>query len=114
MKAAVLRGGVGTLALLGVMVHARGAGPQLLSPGPLSKAHASIEGDQHCNECHSSGKRVDQGACLKCHSDLGARIAAGKGLHGLQYKGKPCEGCHIEHLGAPALLSVPGVEATKT
>jgi hypothetical protein len=78
---------------------ARVASAQLLSPGPLSRAHASIEGDAHCNDCHSSGKRVDQGACLRCHSDLGARIAAGAGLHGLQYKGKPCEGCHVEHLG---------------
>ena len=63
----------------------RPASAQFLSPGPLSAAHASLEGDTHCSDCHSSGKRVDQGACLKCHGDIGARIAAGKGLHGLQY-----------------------------
>lgn len=89
------------------------AGAQLLSPGPLSKAHASLEGDQHCNDCHSSGKRVDQGACLKCHGDLGARIAAGRGLHGLQYKGQACETCHAEHLGGGAPLHWPGGDPSK-
>jgi hypothetical protein len=82
---------------------------QLLSPGPLSKAHSSLEGDAHCSDCHSSGKRVDSGACLKCHTDLGARINAGQGLHGLQYKGRPCEGCHVEHLGvAASMIRWPG------
>jgi len=104
---------VGIVTLLLTIVHSPVARSQLLSPGPLSKAHASIEGDQHCNECHSSGKRVDQGGCLKCHNDLGARIAAGKGLHGLQYKGKACDGCHIEHLGAPALMRWPGGDLSK-
>jgi len=87
------------LAILLMSALARVAGAQLLSPGALSRAHASIEGDAHCGDCHSSGKRVDQGACLKCHGDLGARIAAGQGLHGLQYKNQPCEKCHVEHLG---------------
>jgi hypothetical protein len=87
------------LLALAIALLARAAWAQLLSPGPLSRAHASLEGDAHCGDCHSSGKRVDQGACLKCHGDLGARIAAGQGLHGLQYRGQPCEKCHIEHLG---------------
>ncbi len=78
----------------------RAAHAQLLSPGPLSKAHHSLEGDTHCSDCHSSGKQVSQSACLKCHSDLGGRINAGQGLHGRQYKGQPCQGCHVEHLGA--------------
>jgi len=95
------------------LLSVRVAHAQLLSPGPLSKAHASIEGDQHCNECHSSGKRVDQGGCLKCHGDLGARIGAGQGLHGRQYKGQPCEKCHAEHLGAGALMRWPGGDPSK-
>jgi hypothetical protein len=87
------------VALLVLVVLARTARAQLLSPGPLSKAHSSLEGDAHCGDCHSSGKRVDAGLCLKCHADLGARIAAGQGLHGLKYKGQACQGCHVEHLG---------------
>ncbi|MDP9149058.1 MAG: hypothetical protein M3O36_03830 [Myxococcota bacterium] len=113
MRALTMRVVLGAVALFVVAMHVRVAGAQLLSPGPLSTPHASIEGDRHCGECHSSGKRVDQGACLKCHDDLGARIAAGKGLHGLQYKGKACEGCHVEHLGAAALMRWPGGDQTK-
>lgn len=113
MKGALLRVVTFAIAFALVMAHARLASPQLLSPGPLSKAHAAIEGDRHCVDCHSSGKRVDQGGCLKCHDDLGARISAGKGLHGLSYKGKACEGCHVEHLGAPALMRWPGGDPNK-
>jgi hypothetical protein len=113
MRSARLRWVVGLATLLVVLVHARMASPQILSPGPLSKAHASVEGDQHCNECHSSGKRVSVDGCLRCHNDLGARISAGKGLHGLQYKGKPCESCHVEHLGAAALMRWPGGDPSK-
>jgi hypothetical protein len=96
-----------------VLTLARNGQTQLLSPGPLSKPHASLEGDQHCNDCHSSGKRVEQAACLKCHGDLGARIAAGQGLHGLQYKGKACESCHAEHLGGASTTRWPGGDAAK-
>lgn len=61
------------------------------SPGPLSKAHAGAEGDDRCNDCHASGKRIDTASCVnKCHLDLGARISAGQGLHGREYKGKAC------------------------
>jgi hypothetical protein len=113
MTTAHLRATFAVLLALVVVTLARIASSQLLSPGPLSKSHASLEGDQHCNDCHSSGKRVDQGACLKCHGDIGARIAAGQGLHGLQYKGKACETCHAEHLGGGAPVRWPGGDPTK-
>jgi hypothetical protein len=99
MNTARLARALCALVALLVLALARVAVAQLLSPGPLSRAHSSLEGDANCGACHSSGKRVDQGACLKCHADLGARIAAGQGLHGLEYRGQPCEKCHIEHLG---------------
>jgi hypothetical protein len=88
------------LAFFMVLGLERAAHAQLLSPGPLSKAHHSLEGDSHCNDCHSSGKRVDQNACLKCHSDLATRMNAGQGLHGRNYRGQGCQTCHIEHLGS--------------
>lgn len=93
---------VAFFAALSLVLFAGAAHAQLLSPGPLSRGHAGLEGDQHCSDCHSSGKRVDTGACLKCHQDIGARISAGQGLHGREFKGKPCEGCHVEHLGKEA------------
>ena len=84
----------------GIGFFSTAARAQLLSPGPLSQAHSSLEGDEHCSDCHSAGKRVGSDLCTnKCHSDLGARIAAGAGLHGREYKGQPCEKCHGEHHG---------------
>ena len=101
------------LVALAVMAYVGLARAQLLSPGPLSKGHSSLEGDDHCSACHSSGKRVDQSGCLKCHGDLGARIAAGKGLHGLQYGAKACESCHAEHLGGGTSIHWPGGDPSK-
>lgn len=88
-------------AFLALVFFERVAFAQLLSPGPLSKGHAGLEGDKHCNDCHSTGKRVDQNACLKCHTEL--RVPAGQGLHGRNYKGQACEGCHVEHLGSASI-----------
>ena len=114
MRAAFVRVLVSVVVGLLVMAQARFAHAQLLSPGPLSKAHASLEGDQHCDDCHSSGRRVDQGDCMKCHGDIGASITAGRGLHGRQYKGKPCEGCHVEHLGvSKGIVRWPGGDPSK-
>jgi Cytochrome c7 and related cytochrome c len=87
-----------------VLLSATRAHAQFLSPGALSKAHATVDGDDKCNECHASGKRIDTAGCLKCHNDIGARIAAGAGLHGNEYKGKACESCHGEHMGAGARI----------
>jgi hypothetical protein len=75
------------------------AAAQLLSPGPLTRAHHALEGDARCLDCHSSGKRVDDGLCLKCHQDVDAARRAGKGLHGKSYRDKRCGECHLEHRG---------------
>ncbi|HZU84227.1 MAG TPA: cytochrome c3 family protein [Polyangiaceae bacterium] len=106
-SAALARVALALLALVALTL-ARPARAQLLSPGPLSRSHATLEGDTHCGDCHTSGKRVDQGLCLKCHADLGARVAAGQGLHGLQFKGSPCESCHVEHVGGGVPTRWPG------
>ncbi len=74
-----------------------GAGAQL-SPGPMSRPHADLEGVQNCTHCHSSGRAVDPQKCLACHSALGERVAAGRGLHARPDHGK-CETCHVEHHG---------------
>ncbi|MCA9577586.1 MAG: hypothetical protein KC668_19250 [Myxococcales bacterium] len=78
---------------------------QLLSPGRLARAHAELEGDENCIRCHASGRQVPQQRCLSCHDDLGARIRAGRGLHGTTYRGQACAGrCHVEHRGVGAHL----------
>ena len=86
---------------------------QLLSPGPLSKGHSSLEGDDHCSACHSSGKRVDQSGCLKCHGDFRSPDRRREGLHGLQYSAKACESCHAEHLGGGTSIHWPGGDPSK-
>jgi hypothetical protein len=108
-----LRTLLAALAAALLVLAASPAGAQLLSPGPLAQPHASVEGDDKCGKCHSSGKRVDKELCLKCHGDVGKRIAEGKGLHGREYKDQPCEKCHADHLGAQALLRWPNGDPKK-
>lgn len=100
----LLRVTLALLMLLPAVVHA-----QLLNPGPLHKTHSDMNNDDSCSDCHSSGKRVGKELCLNCHKDLGTRIAQKKGLHGLQYRSKTCETCHIEHIGKNSrLIRWPG------
>lgn len=90
--------------VLVLLLVAHVAHAQLLSPGPLAAAHGNIDSDDDCSKCHESGKQVVARLCLGCHKDLGAEIAGNRGLHGQAYKGKPCEDCHVEHLGRSAKL----------
>ncbi len=87
------------LIIIAIVSAAAPARAQLLSPGPLSQAHADLDTDDDCGKCHSSGKQVDADACLSCHKELNAKVSANRGLHGRAYKGKPCEECHVEHNG---------------
>lgn len=82
----------------------RPTGAQFLSPGKLASGHADIDGDANCSECHSTGKRLDNNACLGCHDDLAGRIRRQAGLHGREYRGQECGRCHVEHLGRDARL----------
>jgi hypothetical protein len=74
-----------------------------ISPGPLSVAHAKLEGASRCLTCHKTGEGVDPGLCLDCHRALGARISTDKGLHtGPEFQ--RCERCHPEHNGVAFVL----------
>ncbi|TAM44077.1 MAG: hypothetical protein EPN53_17190, partial [Acidobacteria bacterium] len=72
----------------------------LVSPGPLSKAHAKLEGIENCQKCHEPGRKVTAERCLACHKPIAERIAAKKGVH-RDVKGD-CVSCHIEHAGRDA------------
>ena len=69
----------------------------LLSPGPLIKAHASVEGK--CTECHEAGRKVTASRCLVCHQPVATRIRARKGVHRAVTE---CASCHPDHVGAGA------------
>lgn len=70
-----------------------------ISPGPLSRAHAKLEGSSRCLDCHDPSEGVAAGKCLACHEPLQKRIAAGKGLHA-RGEYRDCRRCHVEHQGA--------------
>jgi hypothetical protein len=73
---------------------------RLVAPGPLAKAHASLEGVANCQKCHESGKGISADRCLTCHKTVADRMAAKRGVHGNLTKG--CVSCHPEHAGVDA------------
>lgn len=80
----------------------RPGGGSILSPGKLSKAHASLEGEAHCADCHVANAGLDDKLCLACHETLKKRIDQGTGFHaGVK---TACDTCHAEHLGLEARL----------
>ena len=75
---------------------------RLISPGPLARAHANLEGADKCVRCHEQGKRVSPARCLACHDPIAQRIAKKKGVH--RNAGGDCVACHVEHAGRDAEL----------
>jgi len=72
---------------------------QLLSPGRLARAHASVEGLRNCTSCHELGRSgVSAERCLDCHEPVRQRIASGRGYHAT-VPPDDCASCHQEHLG---------------
>ncbi len=69
----------------------------LVSPGPLSAAHAKLDGLKNCEKCHEKGNQVSADRCLACHRDVASRIARKKGVH--RDVKDECAACHAEHAG---------------
>jgi hypothetical protein len=98
------------LALATALAAASGAGAQI-SPGPLSTAHAALEGNRACLTCHRAESGVEAALCLECHRALADRIAAGRGPHA-EPESARCERCHSEHNGREfALVRFPDGES---
>jgi hypothetical protein len=88
---------VAAAALLGALVAGE-AGAQI-SPGPLSSAHAELEGMTNCLKCHGiGGENVVDDRCLSCHEPIRWLREEGRGLHALE-GAKECRTCHREHGG---------------
>jgi hypothetical protein len=86
--------------LLAGALHAETAIERLVSPGPLSPAHAHLE--TRCNACHVSFRREGQPAqCLTCHRGIARDRATHTRFHGLltQARTAACRQCHVEHQG---------------
>lgn len=86
---------------LSAVAHAGQFGT-LVSPGPLSKAHASLAGAADCVQCHEAGRRVSAPRCLSCHKPVAERIAKKTGVH--RAVTGVCDTCHVEHAGADGEL----------
>jgi hypothetical protein len=73
-----------------------------ISPGQVSKAHASISGVTQCASCHKFGSGGGL-KCLECHTEINQRLAANQGFHAAVVKrdstNKDCVRCHSEHNG---------------
>jgi len=75
-----------------------------VSPGPLSRAHAALDGQ--CDRCHVPFGGIPAQQCLACHRTLAERIARGVGFHA-SVAGQACSACHHEHHGRDAALAPP-------
>ncbi len=75
---------------------------QLLSPGVLSRAHASLEGADKCQKCHEPGHKVTNALCLSCHKPVADRMRLRTGVH--RSVTGDCAACHVEHAGVDAEL----------
>jgi len=76
----------------------------VLSPGPLSQAHAKWDDD--CKQCHVKFDRAAQDRlCMDCHShqDIAQDVRQKTGFHG-RLKPQACRACHSEHKGRNAKL----------
>lgn len=97
---AVVRLGV----LLALVIPARAAAQ--ISPGPLARAHAELEGAGNCIKCHSTGREPMAQLCLSCHQEVRWSMDAGRGLHAREAKDPKvtCANCHPEHAGKDFIL----------
>ena len=69
-----------------------------LSPGPLSRAHTSLEGLTNCTLCHTLGEGVSDMKCLDCHDVMGKRRSQILGFH-TTVRDTSCTACHSDHNG---------------
>lgn len=88
-------------AVLSVWLLVVSAGAQI-SPGPLSRAHKTLDSAVNCTACHKLGATRTL-KCLDCHTEIASRLRANHGLHasyGLKAdSSQGCARCHSEHNG---------------
>jgi hypothetical protein len=74
-----------------------------ISPGPLARAHQSLNGTANCTTCHKLSAGQPTFKCLECHTEIAGRITAHRGLHatyGLPAgSSQGCVRCHSDHNG---------------
>lgn len=90
------------LALAATLALALALGPPpawaQVSPGPLARAHETLDHPSQCFQCHARGGGMTQ-RCLDCHTGIAAQRSSGRGLHGREARTKECASCHPDHAG---------------
>lgn len=81
------------------------------APGDLNRAHADVE---RCRDCHEPFVGATTDKCLHCHTAGEFAIHAAVGIADLHRPfldgRRDCLGCHTEHRGALAAITVGGWE----
>ena len=74
-----------------------------ISPGPLSRAHQSVNGTTQCIACHRLAMGSESLKCLECHTEIASRVNTHKGFHAVVWNplsgNKDCARCHSDHNG---------------
>lgn len=70
-----------------------------VSPGPLARPHAPLEGPLQCRKCHGAAKEEMDGKCLACHEGIAWLKERHRGVHGQAGLGA-CASCHPDHAGS--------------
>lgn len=73
-----------------------------ISPGPLARAHQSLEGTTTCASCHGVRREPMTQLCLSCHKEIRWLTERTRGVHGREVRQtkKECASCHPDHAGA--------------
>lgn len=74
-----------------------------ISPGPLARAHQSLDGPANCIKCHEVSTKAPTFRCLDCHREIAAELQQNRGLHATFPRsglaGAACVKCHSDHNG---------------
>ncbi len=93
---------------LGALLFVLGHTHAQISPGPLARAHQSLDGATQCTSCHKLGGGEAVFKCLDCHTEIAAGLAARRGVHttyGISAgSSQGCARCHSDHNGREFLL----------
>ena len=82
---------------------AGGAARAQISPGPLAKAHRSLDGSANCTKCHEVSTKSPTFRCVECHREIADELQRNTGLHATFPRSGPagsaCVKCHSDHNG---------------
>jgi hypothetical protein len=76
----------------------------LWNPGPLAPSHQSLA--KKCDACHEAAfERVQDLACVRCHSATGAHVSDPSFQSGTSALGR-CAACHLDHQGETSAMRI--------